>query len=105
MPDYKQTTITGDKWTRCYQIVFDNPRSPRTPYVTIKEQEVIALADGSYLPANAGNLRFDYNPANTVNYYDPVTLETTGQTFTEEQLYLMLFSLYIDKAKQRDLTA
>lgn len=103
MADYKEETLTGNKWRRCYQVIINNPAPGYgSPNIVFIEQEVLSLG-GDTILKQVGNVSVNFDPAASINVFDPVTLEPTGTTFTHMDLYGMLFSAYMTAAKERDL--
>lgn len=100
MPDYKETAVTGKKWQRCNVVHIDNPYQAQ-PTVTFAEQEV-AEVDGATFQTQLGQLVFPFDPVENINLRDPATGDLTGQTVTGADVYAALYSLYIQKAMERD---
>lgn len=101
MPDYKQTTIAGDKWNRFSKIVIDNPyQAP--PQVICVEQEVIALGDGRNVLTDAGNLNFPFDPNEAFPLLNPLTGEEVGSTVMGAQAHAIIWSYVMHEAKKRD---
>lgn len=67
-----------------------------------QEEKAIAF-DGAVLLADRGSCGVAFDAQASVSMLDPQTGEPTGQTFTHADLYKMLFSLYMDTAKKRDI--
>jgi hypothetical protein len=106
MTDYKQSNTTIDvvKWQRCYKVdIFNNYQS--VPMIEFNEQEITSIGSEIVVKnINTANpLRVEYAANSIINIVNPETLEPVeGQTFTHLDLYVMLFSAYIDAALQRD---
>lgn len=103
MADYKEGAISGATWTRCYQITVDNPYM-QTPQVGFAEAKV-ALIDGQLLTLGHSSVSNAFDPAAVIDIYDPATLQKTGQTVTQAELYGLLFSAYLTAATARDAAA
>jgi len=104
MADYQETTLTGQAWQRCRQIVIDNRRGA-VPTVRFDEERVVALDDGSETATLLGTLTRDYDPARAIPLYDPATGEPIGETTTYGAVYQVLYSAYLDAALARDAAA
>lgn len=103
MADYQESQLNGTKWRRCFQLAVHNHRG-NAPSIQFFEEDVIAVEDKT-LRLGETSCSVAYNPQATVQVYDPATLQPTGQTFTHEQLYGMLFSAYLQTALARDAAA
>lgn len=100
MPDYKEAQATAKKWQRCNFVTIENAHG-RSPYITFAEESAINLDGNTYLQPN-GSCRADYDATATFPILDPVTGEPTGVTATHDQIYQLLYSLYIHTALARD---
>lgn len=103
MADYQESQISSTKWRRCFQLAVRNPSAPATPTIQFFEEDVATVGD-ALIRLSETSCGVSYNPSAVVDVYDPVTLQPTGQTFTHEQLYGMLFSAYLHTALARDET-
>ena len=101
MSDYKESTVAGTTWQRCYQIVVDNQRGA-APAVSFCEEEVLALADGREIKTQLGPLTIPFDPAQEIPLRDPTTGELTGATTTYGEAYTLLYSAYMAAAEARD---
>lgn len=101
MPDYKETVVTGTQWTRCDNVTISNPYNG-TPVIRMSE-EVRATMDTTQFSQTAEGLTFDFEPALVVQLRNPATNEIVpGATMTGMDIYVALYSLYIQKAMERD---
>jgi Cu2+-containing amine oxidase len=100
MNNYKETTVTGQSWQRCSQLVIDNNLN-KTPVIRFEEQRVVSL-DNSKIVTQLGNFSTDYDPQKIITIFDPETNELTGETITYAQVYKLLYSAYITEALARD---
>jgi hypothetical protein len=100
MPDYKASDVAGHSWVRCNMISIFNP-SDGAPSYSFQEEKIIEIAEEKIVQS-FGSLYGTFNPANVVPVVDIVTLLPTGETFTELELYTMLFSKYMALANVRD---
>jgi hypothetical protein len=101
MADYQESTLTGQAWQRCHQIVIDHRRGV-TPTVRFDEERVVALDDGSEVRTPRGTLTLDYDPARLIPLRDPLSGEPTGETVSYAAAYQLLYSAYLDAALARD---
>lgn len=102
MADYKQDTISGTKWQRCNRVQIINDLND-TPRIIFGEEEIISL-NGEFIHNQPKQYEcasnFSYNTS--INLRDPNTGELTGATSTQGELYVLLYSLYIQTALERD---
>lgn len=101
--DYQETTVTGQAWQRCCQVVIENPLGG-TPAVRFDEERVLAI-DARHLRTPVGTLALAFDPAKTIPLRDPVTGELTGDTTTYGAAYVLLYSAYLAAATERDAAA
>lgn len=101
MPNYKQEELVGNKWLRCHSIFIENAYDGRK-YVKFHEEEVLVLPNTDPFFQSTITLITEYNPNSVIQVINPYTLQPTGNTFTHNDLYLMLFSAYMDAALKRD---
>lgn len=106
MPNYKEEAVNGNKWTRCNRIEIHNPYVGQKS-VTFYEQEIVQISNTDVLQRNTGgigpgSLTTSFDANTIISIIDPYTLQPTGQTFTHAELYVMLFSAYMDLALKRD---
>lgn len=100
MSDYKESAVTGKRWQRCNVVHIDNPYNAQ-PMVTFAEQE-IAEVDGATFQTQLGQIVFPFDQDVVIQLRDPATGELTGATITGGEVYASLYSLYIQKAMERD---
>lgn len=100
MPNYQQTTVTGESWTRCHTVTIHNALAG-VPAIAFSEERVTVLA-GETLHRWTDTLRKDFDMAGTFPLLDPSTNAPTGATMTHAQLYVALYSLYMQTASERD---
>lgn len=101
MANYNEITGTSTMWTRCYQVIIENPYGGLQKPVRFSEENVINL-EGKTMINNQGQFGILFNPTKVVQLRDPSTNTLTGETFTHQELYDMLHSLYIQSAMERD---
>jgi hypothetical protein len=102
MSNYNETNVVGSTWTRCSSVYISNVYDS-VPSITFGEQQLIVLENQNPLVVNTNNscsALFDAN--GSIIVLDPATGNPTGQTVTQQQLYDILYSLYIATAAERD---
>ena len=104
MAQYNESTASGTTWTRCDQIVIRNPFAGLEKSATFSEENVAVIGE-KILMSRAGFLNKVFNPSEVIELRDPITGETTGETVTHQELYNILYSLYIQTATARDQAA
>lgn len=100
MPDYKQTTLTGTEWQRCHTVTIDNPLDG-APAIFFGEESVASVGS-RIIKQNVPGCRKPFSAAESFPLLDPSTNEPTGQTMTHGELYVALYSLYMQTAIERD---
>lgn len=98
--DYREADVTGKAWTRAYAVHIDNPRGGM-PSIQFAEERVAALG-GEESRKHIGFVLLPFNPEGEVPLYDPETLQPTGATIPQAQIYGILFSVYMMAALARD---
>jgi hypothetical protein len=101
MSTYAESTVTGQAWQRCCQIVIENRRGVQ-PTVRFEEERVVALDTGEELRKPAAGITLDFDPAREIPLRDPATGEPTGESTTYGAAYAVLYSAYIAAALERD---
>lgn len=101
MPNYKETTGQATSWRRCNRIIIDNPSSGILPKITLFEEDVISL-DGQVLSKDSGILSNTFSPDSMVMIRQYPNGELTGEYVTEQHIFELLYSYYMQKAELRD---
>ena len=101
MANYNEVTSQGTMWTRCYEIVVVNPFAGLQKTAKFFEEDVVVL-DGKIISNRKGYIQKVFNPGDVVQLRDPQTNQVTGETITHEQIYNILYSLYMTRAIERD---
>lgn len=101
MADYKEANVAGTEWQRGCRVIIENP-SGEAPYVVFIEEVATNLNGKVITRPLQGNLRLAFDPAKTFPAFDPTTLAQTGATYTHQQVYEIVFSLYMATALERD---
>lgn len=104
MSEYKEQTISGIAWQRGYKIVIDNKLGD-TPTIIFYEEEAVQLPSGP-VTHHVGQLVEPFvDPAHEYPLLNPADGTPLGATATYQQLYVMLWSLYMHLADRRDSVA
>lgn len=99
---YRETDVSGSEYTRCYQVVIDNPAGG-LPRATFYEERVLFSAGQRARRWPSGQCELIYDSALVVPLLDPATGAQTGETATLGALYLSLYSAYLHAATARDI--
>lgn len=100
MANYKESTISGNKWQRCCRVVISNVYG-RTPIIEFVEEA--AFSDGASVVTNQlGRISTPFDPLSEIQLLDIDTGIPTGQTITHLDMYKYIFSLYMQQATIRD---
>lgn len=99
MPNYKQTSISGESWQRCYEVSLQNPLNG-TGRAVFLEEKVVSI-EGQVIKQPVAGCGQDFSPSASFALVDPDTGDQTG-TMTHAELYRILYSLYVDTAAKRD---
>lgn len=105
MANYKEEQLNGAKWQRCNAVHITNSYGV-TPHIIFGEEQIV-LVEGS--PPIRININSQcvaaFNAQSVINIINPLTGEMTGAQYTHQQLYEILYSLYVDTALKRDIEA
>jgi len=100
MANYKQATLAAQTWQRAKQVHINNAYGV-TPVITFQEEQVIDI-NGKLNFQDLGVIAKDLSsPSTTFDLISPVDGTVLG-TATYQDVYVILSSLYLDLAKQRD---
>jgi hypothetical protein len=103
MADYAETQTTARSWTRGCRVILDNPYLGK-PSMYFQEERVTEGPGGrTSLPAGGVSAAFD--PAAMVELIDPETLLPMGAEVPQQMVYLIIFSMYMSLARERDALA
>lgn len=100
MPDYNESTVSGKSWQRCPQVLISNPHEGK-PVVRLSEETVVTVGDKKFTESLPG-IQFEFDPNIVIQLRNPETGAPIGATMTGIQVYVALYSLYIQKAMERD---
>ena len=101
MPDYKESQVAGTRWQRCNRITINNPYGAM-PTIRFDEEERIAVGEQTIGNPVGGILKDFDDPERTFPLCNPMTGESTGATATYGEVYVLLWSLYMALATERD---
>lgn len=102
MAEYRESPITGRKRMRSYRVTAHNPANGARA-IEFAEEWLTELDDGRYINEPAGSIRRDFtDPTAQFALLNPETGEPVGLSATYLQVYVMLHSLYMHLAAQRD---
>lgn len=113
MANYKEVDLAGVSWIRCRNITITNPVTgtigPTTGNLTVptayfQEEKVLSI-DGVQNTIDVGSCVKQFNPTDIINIRNPETGELVGTTATHGDLYVLLYSLYLQTALERDAAA
>lgn len=100
MPNYKESDISGVAWQRCHTVSIQNSLELQKK-IDFQEEQVIDISGKIYHEWVAG-CSANFDPTASFDILDPQTNVATGQTMTHEDLYIALYSLYMQVASERD---
>jgi hypothetical protein len=101
MPNYKESDVSGVAWQRCHTVTIQNQlQSPKA--VEFQEEQVIDISGKIYREWVKGCSK-DYDATASFPILNPQTNAETGITMTHQELYVALYSLYMQTAAERDM--
>jgi hypothetical protein len=101
MPNYKESDVSGIAWQRCHTITIENQlENPKR--INFQEEQVINFNDKIYHQWVVGCGK-DFDANGSFPILDPETNAETGVVMTHQQLYIALYSLYMQTAAERDI--
>lgn len=100
MPNYNESQVAGTAWQRCHTVTVSNPLGG-VPKIEFAEERVIAL-EGDDIHQWVAGCSKQFSPTGVFLLLDPTTNAATGTTMTHTQLYIALYSLYMQTAAERD---
>jgi hypothetical protein len=102
MANYNEISVAGNIWTRCSSVHIVNNYGA-TPQIIFGEQQLIELDNLPSIVTSGGtSCSALFDAAANIAMLDPTTGASTGQTVTQQELYNILYSLYIATAQARD---
>jgi hypothetical protein len=104
MPNYMQSSVSGEKYVRAKRVVLENPLNG-VPSATFIEQEVINIGAAESVKRDVGALHQPMSdPYVTFQLLNPVDDSVIGSA-TYADVYAMLYSLHRHLAAIRDANA
>ena len=103
MANYNEQTGSGTSWTRAKQVIINNNYNT-TKNIVFFEEDIATVGDKVF-QSNAGMLTAQFNPQGIINLRDLQTGERTGNVVSQALVYQAIYSLYLDLAEARDITA
>lgn len=103
MPNYKEASATATQWQRCNCVHIDNPLGGQA-IVTFAE-DVVAMVGDEKFTKPGPQIVFPFNPAEKIELRNPADGSLIGASMTGMDVYIALFSLYLQKAGERDAAA
>lgn len=102
MANYREQQLSGSKWVRSNTVNISNPYQG-LPVVRFGEEEITELSDGKRVNTPLGDLVEPFSdPTKIFPLVNPLTGEALGVSSSYQDVYVLLHSLYIALAAQRD---
>jgi hypothetical protein len=100
--DYRQTEGSATSWRRSYQVIVNNPRNG-APSVIFHEEDRVNMNGVEFAASTAPtSVTATFDPEASIPLLNPETGEPTGTSLSQRDLYVTLFSLYMQLARARD---
>jgi len=103
MANYQQTDVIGTSWVRCEGITIRNPYQQAAEIFFIEER--LTTAGSNVIHEQAGSCSSVYAPDGIIELRDPATGIPTGESITHDELYVIMYSAYMQSALKRDADA
>lgn len=100
MPNYQETNAQATAWRRCNRILVENP-SGQQPRIKLFEEDIVNI-NGKIISKDCGVLDEAFSPSSVVMLRDYPSGELTGAYVTQEYVFQVLYSFYMQCAEQRD---
>lgn len=118
MADYKESSISGTSWVRCKTVTITNPIAGTTqqdarpghmgeiiavvPTVYFQEEKVLQIGTDKIL-TDSGYCSKEFDAVNgSIPLRNPSTGDLLGTSVSHSELYVILYSLYLQTAMERD---
>lgn len=100
--DYKFQEGSATSWRRAYSVNIQNPTGG-SPSILFHEEDVFSMG-GELItrPVISPGLLGVFDASAEIPLVNPETGDLTGQTATHQDLYVLLHSLYMQLARERD---
>ena len=95
-----ETSAPGATWTRCTSVSIANPATG-TPSILFTEAKV-AEVGAIKIEQVTGSIAATFSPSSAIPLRSPSTGELTGESVTQDHLYQILYSLYVQKGLERN---
>ena len=100
MADYREQNGEGKLWRRCFVMRIENPLQGEK-VATFFEEDVVKIGD-NIVSKEVAQTRMVFEEGASFDIYDPISGNKTENTMSHEELYAILFSLYMTAATKRD---
>jgi hypothetical protein len=100
MNNYKQTAVSGDSYERAFRIIVENKKGD-TPHMTF-QNEMLLNVNGTEQHLDADSFTSYFDPAATFPLINPMDDSPLGQTGSDIQFQVLLYSKYVDARNKRD---
>jgi hypothetical protein len=101
MSNYKEETINGTKYQRARSVEIYNYLDS-TPFINFQEETVFIMDGKKVITPVMATISVNFDENGTFPVLNPATGDSTGETATHQQLYALIYSLYIKAAVDRD---
>lgn len=102
--DYRQQEGAASSWRRARRVTINNDRAA-VPSIAFHEEDIVQFGGNEFRTPLASFVEGDFDPAAEIPLVNPVTGALTGGVATHSDLYVILHSLYIQLAAERDAGA
>jgi len=103
MSNYNEQEVAGTSYTRAFSVVVHNGLEKKS--IQFEEEKVIVLGDDQISRELCGMVFEAFNAENAgteIELRDPATGELLSSTMTYQDIYVGLYSLYLQLALARD---
>ena len=101
--NYKENSVAGTQWQRCCAVHIQNTYG-QTPQITLQEERLTEV-NGQLFQQGAVGLNITFDPAAVIPLLNPADGTPLGQSMTQGQIHIALWSLYMQAAAARDASA
>lgn len=91
---YNEQTLQGTSYVRASSIHIDNSDKPT---VTFQRERVINL-DSEVVEKPLGYLTIPFDPTKEIPLLNPIDGTSLGQTVTHQEIYVALYSMFIQES-------